>query len=672
MTKKTTAKKKPAEPTKAKPVAKAQAKPKLNVAKTSAPKKAPAVKSANPAGTASPISDFDLHLLCEGTHLHAYDKLGAHMAKGGVHFAVWAPSASKVSVVGDFNDWDGNRNPLRPRGSSGIWEGFVSGVKQGALYKYELHSAEGHLLPLKADPFAFYSQHRPDTASVVWPAPKVAKRIQSASQSIHDPISIYEVHLGSWKRGDGNRFLSYRELADDMIPYVRDMGFTHLELMPVSEYPFDGSWGYQPVGLYAPTSRFGTPEDFQYFIDAAHKAGLKVLIDWVGGHFPSDAHGLAGFDGTHLYNHADPRKGEHRDWNTLIYNYGRTEVANFLLSNAIFWCERYGIDGLRVDAVASMIYLDYSREDGDWIPNEHGGNENLEATAFLRRMNEQLYGNIPTAMTVAEESTAWPQVSRPTSQGGLGFGFKWNMGWMHDTLRYMGMDPIHRRYHHHDMTFGLLYGFTENFVLPLSHDEVVHGKGSILARMPGDDWQKFANLRAYYGFMFTHPGKKLLFQGAEFAQHDEWNHEQSLDWHLLQYEPHQGVQSLVRDLNHLYCRLPALHYHDCDPQGFEWLESDAAEASVLAYARKGQREDELVLVVSNFTPMVRVGYRVPAPLAGTYAEVLNTDSTYYGGSNVGNQGEVHTEATPHHGRDQSVVLTLPPLATIVLQYKGRK
>lgn len=618
------------------------------------------------------ITDYDLYLLQEGTHLRSYEKLGAHIVEGGVHFAVWAPSATKVSVVGDFNDWDGTRNPLHPRGTSGIWETMVEGAKQGALYKYEIHDAEGQLLPQKADPYAFYAECRPDTASVIWPMPRIANRLSHTAQTIHDPVSIYEVHLGSWKRAEGNRFLTYRELAEDLVPYVAEMGFSHIELLPISEHPFDGSWGYQPTSLFSPTSRYGTPEDFLAFIEAAHNAGLKVIIDWVGGHFPDDPHGLADFDGSHLYNHSDPRQGQHRDWNTLIYNYGRTEVSNFLLANALFWCERYGIDGLRVDAVASMIYLDYSRAEGEWIPNRYGGNENLEATAFLRRMNETVYEHYPNAMTVAEESTAWPQVSHPTRSGGLGFGYKWNMGWMHDTLNYMSLDPIHRKYHHHQLTFGLLYGFSENFILPLSHDEVVHGKGSLLRRMPGDDWQKFANLRAYFAFMWTHPGKKLLFMGGEFAQWDEWNHDKSLDWHLMQYEPHKGVQSLVRDLNDLYRRLPALHHYDCQQEGFEWLESDAGEDSVLSYMRKGKSSNELVVVVCNFTPVVRYDYRIPVPKAGVYYEVLNTDSDYYGGSNVGNQGESVSQNVPHHGREHSLSLTLPPLATIVLTYSRGK
>lgn len=648
-----------------------------------APKKAAAKprkassKAATPnaVGTSSPeafLSDFDLHLLGEGNHFHSYTKLGAHIVPDGVHFAVWAPGAQRVSVVGDFNQWNGDSNPMQHR-SNGIWSLQIDGLQKGTLYKYEITDEHGAVLPLKADPYAFYSEQAPGNASIVWPLPDVVPYpetlYKNTGQTRNDPVSIYEVHLGSWKRADGNRHLTYRELAEDLVPYVRDLGFTHIELLPITEHPFDGSWGYQPTGLYAPTSRYGTPDDFRAFVQAAHDAGLKVIVDWVAGHFPNDPHGLAGFNGTHLYDHADPRQGFHQDWNTHIYNYGRNEVRNFLLSNALFWIERYGVDGLRVDAVASMIYLNYSREEGQWIPNQFGGVENLEATAFLRRMNELVYGRFPHALTAAEESTAWPQVSHPTEVGGLGFGFKWNMGWMHDTLRYMSKDPIHRRYHHNDLTFGLLYGFSENFILPLSHDEVVHGKGSILRRMPGDDWQKFANLRAYYAFMFTHPGKKLLFMGGEFGQWDEWNHNQSLDWHLLEHAPHHGVQALIRALNGIYRTQPALHRLDCQPEGFEWLESDAAEASVLLYARKGETPDELVIVACNFTPEVRHDYRIPAPLAGTYQTLLNTDEQVFGGSGFAVPERMTTEDIPHHSRPASFTLSLPPLSTVVLKYQ---
>ena len=619
------------------------------------------------------ITDYDLYLFREGSHTHLYEKLGAHLIeqKGqkGVHFAVWAPNASRVSVVGDFNNWDGNRHIMSPLGESGIWQIFIQSLTAAQVYKYELLDHHSRLLPLKADPFAFSAEHRPATASRVWKLPKISTR-SSISQTRRDPVSIYEVHLGSWRRADGDRYLTYSELADILIPYVKDMGFTHIELMPIAEFPFDGSWGYQPVGLFAPTSRFGTPDEFLSFLERAHQENIGVLLDWVPGHFPDDAHGLSFFDGTHLYEHQDPREGKHKDWDTLIYNYGRTEVANFLISNALFWFDRYGIDGLRVDAVASMIYRNYSRKEGEWLPNKHGGVENIEATTFLRRTNELVFGNFPHATTVAEESTAWPGVSQPTYAGGLGFGFKWNMGWMHDTLKYMSENPVHRKYHHNKLTFGLIYAFSENFVLPLSHDEVVHGKGSLLGRMPGDEWQRFANLRAYYGFMFTHPGKKLLFMGSEIAPYAEWNHDQSLDWHLLQYPVHKGIQNLVRDLNHLYKQVPSLHIYDCEPQGFEWLESDAADVSVLAYMRRGEKEGEIAIIVCNFTPVVRYDYRIGVPLAGFYEEKLNTDSHHYGGSNVGNNGGKSSDAIPHYTRPHSLSLTLPPLATIVLLYRG--
>ena len=556
---------------------------------------------------------------------------------------------------------------------AGIWSLHVSGIGEGTLYKYEIRDAYGHLHQ-KADPYAFYAEPSPATASIVHPLPK-AHRQGRNRQTIHDPISIYEVHLGSWRRGEDNRILTYRDLAGSLIPYVRDMGFTHIELMPVAEYPFTGSWGYQPTGLYAPTSRFGTPEDFCAFVSAAHEAGLHVLMDWVPGHFPNDAHGLALFDGTHLYEHADPREGKHQDWDTLIYNFGRREVGNFLISNALYWLDRFGIDGLRVDAVASMIYRNYSRKEGEWLPNIHGGVENLEATSFLRRMNELVYREYPDTVTIAEESTAWPGVSRPTYEGGLGFGFKWNMGWMHDTLKYMSQDPVHRKHHHHLMTFGMIYAYSENFVLPLSHDEVVHGKGSLIGRMPGDVWQRFANLRAYFGFMYGHPGKKLLFMGGEFAQWGEWQHDHSLDWHVLEEgdphrDKHAGMQALVRDLNHLYRSTPALYRYDCEPQGFLWLDSDAAETSVYAFARFGEGEDDIAIIVSNFTPVVRHNYRVGVPKAGYYAERLNSDAAAYGGSNTGNEGGVHSEPVTHYGHAQSLHLTLPPLSTLIFTYRS--
>jgi 1,4-alpha-glucan branching enzyme len=614
------------------------------------------------------LSDYDLHLLAEGTHYRSYERLGAHpitlAAVDGVSFAVWAPNASRVAVVGDFNVWDARRHPMRKRPEAGIWELFIPGLRQGAVYKYAIDDAQGNRLPLKSDPYAFHAELRPNTASIVWPLPDKASGAREA-QTVHDPISVYEVHLGSWKRGEDNRRLTYRELADDLLPYVRNMGFTHIELMPIHEHPFDGSWGYQPIGLFAPTSRFGTPDDFRAFVERAHALGLRVIIDWVPGHFPSDAHGLARFDGTALYEHEDPRLGMHMDWGTLIYNFGRREVANFLIANALYWCERFGIDGLRVDAVASMLYLNYSRKHGEWLPNRFGGVENEEAVAMLRRFNEQVFGGFPRATTIAEESTAWPMVSRPTNYGGLGFGFKWNMGWMHDTLAYVEKEAVHRRYHHHQMSFGLIYAFSENFVLPLSHDEVVYGKKSLLSKMPGDDWQRFANLRAYFGFMWTHPGKKLLFMGGEFGQWNEWNYEQSLDWHLLSYPHHQGIQALVRDLNQLYRGTGALHLKDCEPGGFEWIDANDSDQSVYSYLRRGRDEGDIAIVVCNFTPVVREGYRVGVPFGGAYVERLNTDSEHYGGGNVGNAGRVEAGEVGTHGRPWSLLITLPPLATLV-------
>jgi len=623
------------------------------------------------------LGELDLHLFAEGNHLRLYEKMGAHAIThegvDGISFAVWAPNATRVSVVGPFNDWDGRLHAMRNRGDSGVWEIFIPGLGLGELYKYELLGPDRKLLPLKTDPFGFYQERPPATASVVHGLPRRPTPIgtwQTEREKLHSinaPISIYELHLGSWMRGDGNSFLSYAELADRLVPYVQELGFTHIELMPVSEFPFDGSWGYQPVGLFAPTSRFGTPEDFANFVSRFHAAGIGVLVDWVSAHFPTDAHGLARFDGTALYEHADPRMGFHKDWNTLIYNYGRREVLNFLLANALFWLERFGIDGLRVDAVASMLYLDYSREPGEWVPNLFGGNENLEAIAFLKRLNELVYAERPGTTTIAEESTAWPGVSRPTYLGGLGFGFKWNMGWMHDTLSYMQEDPIHRRYHHDKLTFGLLYAFSENFVLPLSHDEVVHGKGSLIGKMPGDRWQKFANLRAYYGFMWAHPGKKLLFMGGEFAQKAEWNHDHSLDWHLLDDGMHRGVKTLIGDLNRLYRKTPALHAFDTEARGFEWVDASDNEASVISFLRLGADDDAPVLVVCNFTPVPREHYRVGVPQGGRWIERLNTDSKDYGGSGVGNGGAVEADPKPWHGRPYSLNLTLPPLTTLLLE-----
>ena len=619
------------------------------------------------------LADTDLYLLAEGTHLQLYDKLGAHPLNvegvTGVAFAVFAPNARRVSVVGDFNFWDGRRHAMRVRGS-GFWEIFVPGIDVGERYKYEIIGPDGRLVPLKADPVAFAAEPRPKTASIVVDLDAFA-RPQPAPPGINGlnaPISIYEVHLGSWRRhGTDGSWLSYAELADQLPTYVRDMGFTHVEFLPVSEHPFDGSWGYQPTGLFAPTSRFGSPADFAKLIDACHQVQLGVLLDWVPGHFPDDPHGLARFDGTAVYEHAHPMQGRHLDWDTLIYNFGRTEVANFLLANALFWLDRYRADGLRVDAVASMLYLDYSRPAGGWIPNKDGGRENLEAIAFLRRCNVETFSRFPHATTAAEESTAWPMVSRPVDWGGLGFGYKWNMGWMHDTLDYVSKDPIYRKHHHGQILFGLHYAFSENFILPLSHDEVVHGKRSVLGRMPGDEWQRFANLRAYYGFMFGHPGKKLLFMGNEFAQEREWRHDHSLDWHLLEEPRHAGVRALVRDLNAIYRKLPALHERDCDSNGFEWLVMDDTDRSVFAWLRKGSRERDYCVVIVNFTPQVYTDYRVKVPLAGAWREVLNTDAAIYGGSDVGNAGGVETLKD---STIPEVSLVAPPLAAVFLVPEG--
>lgn len=612
------------------------------------------------------ISDYDLHLLDEGTHRHAYTILGAHLRRiadvDGVAFAVFAPNARRVSVVGDFNNWDGRRHAMRVRGN-GFWEIFIPEARAGDRYKYEIIGSGGEMLPLKSDPFAFAAELRPSSASIVYDLPKQPRPNQAPAR-VNDrdrPISIYEVHLGSWRRADGNRWLSYRELAEQLPSYVAEMGFTHVELLPVMEHPFDGSWGYQPTGLYAPTSRFGSPQDFVSLVEAFHRAGLGVILDWVPGHFPDDPHGLGRFDGTGLYEHEDPRQGRHLDWGTLIYNYGRAEIANFLLANAIFWLERYGIDGLRVDAVASMLYLDYSRPEGGWVPNPRGGRENLDAIAFLQRVNTEIFGSFPDATTMAEESTAWPKVSQPVDVGGLGFGYKWNMGWMHDSLNYISRDPIYRSHHHGEILFGLHYAFSENFVLPLSHDEVVHGKGSLLGRMPGDRWQRFANLRAYYGFMYGHPGKKLLFMGADLAQEREWNHDQSLDWDLLNHPEHRGIQRLLRDLNHLYRELPALHEQDCEPSGFQWQIADDSARSVFAWLRRGRGAADICLVVVNFTPQVWHDYRVPVPRRGVWRERLNTDSAHYGGSNVGNAGLTRTQ---DGAAGPELSLELPPLAAL--------
>ncbi|HEY1943690.1 MAG TPA: 1,4-alpha-glucan branching protein GlgB [Roseiarcus sp.] len=626
------------------------------------------------------LGPLDDHLLVEGSHHELYRRLGAqlvtHEGADGVLFAVWAPNASRVSVVGDFNQWDGRRCQMRKRIDSGLWEIFIPHLSAGAVYKYEIVSAAGALQPLKADPLGFAAEMRPSTASVVartdnfvWSdADYLEKRGQGEAR--RRPMSIFEVHLGSWRRGEGGRFLTYDELADQLIPYAADLGFTHLELMPITEHPLDMSWGYQPIGLFAPTRRFGDPAAFARFVDRAHVAGLGVILDWVPAHFPTDEHGLAHFDGGPLYEHADPRRGFHPDWNTAIYDYGRREVANFLYASALYWVNRYHIDGLRVDAVASMLYLDYSRKAGEWLPNVKGGNENLDAIAFLKRANELVYGEFPGAHTIAEESTAFPGVSMPTDHGGLGFGFKWNMGWMHDTLEYMSRDPVHRRWNHDKLTFGLLYAFAENFVLPISHDEVVHGKSSLIGKMPGDEWQRFANARAYYGFMWGHPGKKLLFMGQEFGQTSEWNSDDALPWRLLDYRPHQGLQALVRDLNRLYVGEPSLHARDCEQEGFRWIVVNDDAQSVIAFLRLGGPDDPPVAVVCNFTPVVRYNYRIGLPRMGHWREALNTDAAIYGGSNVGNLGGVEAEERPLHGLPASALLTLPPLATIFLVHEA--
>ena len=628
----------------------------------------------------SVLGDLDVHLLAEGTHLDSYRRLGAHVTTvdgvAGVAFAVWAPNAQRVSIVGEFDSWDGRRLPMRNR--HGIWEIFVPGIGAGEIYKYEIVGPDGVVLPLKADPYASRTECPPRTASVVADPQPYAWRdgewlaARGRANDHTSPVSIYEVHLGSWRRNlaEGGRYLTYRELAEQLVPYVADLGFTHIEIMPVTEYPFDGSWGYQPVSLFAPTARYGTPDDFRFFVDACHRAGIGIWLDWVPGHFPSDAQGLARFDGTALYEHDDPRQGMHRDWGTLIYNYGRREVANFLLSSALYWIREFHIDGLRVDAVASMLYLDYSRQPGDWIPNMYGGRENLEAIAFLRRMNEVVFGEGVGATTVAEESTAWPMVSRPVYAGGLGFGFKWNMGWMHDTLGYISHDPIHRKYHHNSLTFGLLYAFHENFVLPLSHDEIVYGKRSLIGKMPGDEWQRFANLRAYFAFMWTHPGKKLLFMGGEFAQEREWNHDIGLDWQLLGQPLHAGVHRLIADLNRLYRATPALNQRDSEGDGFAWIDADNGAESVLSYLRSADDPEAIAVVVANLTPVPRHDYRIGVPHPGHYLECINTDAKGYGGGGIGNFGGVEADAEPMHGHRYSLCLQLPPLGVLIFRREG--
>jgi 1,4-alpha-glucan branching enzyme len=625
------------------------------------------------------LGPVDDHLLVEGTHRTLYERLGAqvmtHEGVEGVNFAVWAPNAARVSVVGDFNAWDGRRHQMRKRVDSGIWEIFAPNVSVGTAYKYEIVAADGRLLPLKADPFGFAGEMRPSTASVV---AKIDDFVWSddawmtarPGDARRRPMAIYEVHLGSWERGPDGRFLTWDELAERLIPYVVDLGFTHLELLPVSEHPLDASWGYQPIGLFAPTRRFGEPAGFARFVDAAHNAGIGIILDWVPAHFPTDEHGLREFDGGPLYEHADPRRGFHPDWNTAIYDFGRAEVLSMLCANALFWLDRYHIDGLRVDAVASMLYLDYSRKEGEWLPNEDGGRDNREAVAFLRRVNELVYGREDGAITIAEESTAWPGVSQPVFAGGLGFGFKWNMGWMHDTLDYMSREAIHRRWHHDQLTFGLLYAFAENFVLPLSHDEVVHGKGSLIGKMAGDHWQKFAALRTYYGFMWAHPGKKLLFMGQEFGQWAEWNHDRGLDWHLTAHAEHKGLQNLIRDLNRVYRETPALHARDCEQEGFRWIVVEDRDQSVYAFARFGEWGDKPVVVVSNFTPVPRDPYRIGFPMAGRWREIVNTDAGCYGGSNLGNGGMIHARTEESHGLPAAAEILVPPLATVIFEYDG--
>ncbi|TAK07453.1 MAG: 1,4-alpha-glucan branching protein GlgB [Candidatus Manganitrophaceae bacterium] len=633
-------------------------------------------KTLPPAGL---LTEHDIYLLKEGSHFKLYDKLGAHLVQEegarGVYFAVWAPNAEFVSVIGDFNGWDRTAHPLqvRPDGS-GVWEGRLTDIGVGAVYKYHIASRHQAYTVEKADPFAFCTEVPPRTASVVWDlhyhwndSAWMAQRAQRSRMNA--PLSVYEMHLGSWRRvpEEGNRSMTYREMAKPLAEYVKEMGFTHVELMPITEHPFFGSWGYQTTGYFSPTRRHGTPQDLMYLIDTLHQNGIGVILDWVPSHFPTDQHGLSYFDGTHLYEHADPRKGFHPDWNSAIFNYGRNEVQAFLISSALFWLEKYHIDGLRIDGVASMLYLDYSRKEGEWIPNMYGGRENLDAISLLKRFNEAIYGNFPDVQTIAEESTAWPMVSRPTYLGGLGFGMKWNMGWMHDTLSYFSKDPVHRKYHHGQLTFSIWYGFSENFVLPLSHDEVVHGKGSLLGRMPGDDWQRFANLRLLFGYMYAHPGKKLLFMGGEFGQSQEWNHDQSLHWHLLQYAPHQQVQQWVRDLNHFYREEPALHQKDFDPTGFEWIDLNDSAASTLSFLRRGDDPSRPVVFIFNFTPVPRLDYRIGVPAEGYWQERLNSDSGFYGGSNLGNSGGISAEPIPSHGRPYSLRITLPPLAVIALK-----
>jgi 1,4-alpha-glucan branching enzyme len=627
------------------------------------------------------ISDNDLYLFNEGSHFRLYDRLGAHVVNhggsSGTYFAVWAPNAERVSVIGEFNGWDKGRHPLYPKGQSGIWEGFFPGIGKGTLYKYHIVSHFNGYGVDKADPFSIFNEIPPKAASIVWDLDYgwgdqewMASRRQR--NGLDKPIAIYEMHVGSWRRmhAEGNRSLSYRELAPQLADYLQRTGYTHVEFLPIMDHPFFGSWGYQVTGYFAPSGNYGTPQDLMYLVDTLHQRGIGVILDWVPSHFPADEHGLAFFDGTHLYEHADPRQGYHPDWHSYIFNYGRKEIQSFLISNALFWLGRYHVDGLRVDAVASMLYLDYARKEGEWIPNQYGGRENIEAIWFLRRLNEEVYKSHPDVQTIAEESTSWPMVSRPNYVGGLGFGLKWDMGWMHDTLEYMRQDPIHRRYHHNKLTFRMIYAFHENFVLPLSHDEVVYGKGSLIGKMPGDDWQKFANLRTLFGYMYAQPAKKLMFMGGEFGQWREWAHDSSLDWHLLDYPAHAGLQKWMQDLNRLYRSEPPLHELDCDPAGFEWIDCDDADSSVVTLIRKARSTSTIILAVCNFTPVPRYSYRIGAPRGGFWLEILNSDANEYGGSNMGNLGGVEAVPVALHGRPYSLTLTLPPLSVSFLKNEG--
>jgi len=651
------------------------------MARTSSDPKAPP-ETADPVASPAPfITDFDLHLLAKGDHFDAYNKLGAHPTvkdgQAGTYFAVWAPNAHYMAVIGDWNGWNPATHPMRRLADSGFWDCFIPGVGTGAIYKYFVDSKNCGIKQQKADPYGFYHELRPRTASIVWDISKYrwGDREWMASRkerhALNAPISIYEVHLGSWMRAPeahtAGHLLNYRDLGPRLGDYCQRMGFTHVELLPVTEHPFDGSWGYQTTGYFAPTSRFGTPDDFRAFVDALHQRGIGVLLDWVPAHFPKDEHGLALFDGTRLYEHADWREGEHKDWGTLIFNFGRWEVRNFLVNSALFWLDQYHLDGLRVDAVASMLYRNYSRKEGEWIPNQYGGKENIEAIEFLRHLNYWVYNKHPDVMTMAEESTSWPMVSRPVYLGGLGFGLKWDMGWMHDTLRYFGKDPVYRKFHHNDLTFRMLYAWHENFILPLSHDEVVHGKGSLIGKMPGDYWQKFANLRALFGYMFAQPAKKLIFMGGEFGQFREWSEAMSLDWHVLEYPMHRGLQNWVADLNRLYKNEKALHEQDCEPGGFEWVDCNDSDNGVIALLRYNRDRSQKILFVANFTPIPRYGYRVGVPEGGHWAEVLNSDATCYGGSGVGNFGGFHADPWSWHGRSHSLNLNLPPLGILAFK-----